>query len=73
MKQTVHRGYVVTAISREHAPGEWRSRWSAVKAVYATEARLKAADVAEPYRTEPEADEAGLREGCAWVDSFGEE
>ena len=71
MKQTEHRGYIVTVISREHAPREWRVRWSAVKVVYASEADSKAADVGTPYRTESEADEAGLREGCAWVDSFG--
>ena len=71
MKQTVHRGYLVTAISRDHVSGEWRSRWRAVKLVDASEADSKAADVGTPYRTESEADEAGLREGCAWVESFG--
>jgi len=70
VKQTVHRGYIVTAISREHASGEWRSRWSAVRVVDASEADSKAGDVGMPHRTESDADEAGLREGCAWVDSL---
>lgn len=70
MKQTVHRGYIVTAISREHASGEWRSRWSAVRVVDASEADSKAGDVGMPHRTESDADEAGLREGCAWIDSL---
>ena len=70
MKQTVHRGYLVTAVSREDPPGEWRSRWSA-KRIGESEAHFESWKTVGAYLTESEADEAGLLAGCDWVDKYG--
>jgi len=71
MKQTEHRGYIVTVTSHANRRGEWDSRWSAIRTESPFEAHFKAAEAGAPYPTEFRADEAGLQEGCAWVDSHG--
>ena len=71
MKQTEHGGYIVTVMSHENRRGEWDPRWSAVKTDTPFEAHFKTVEAGAPYSTEVEADDAGLREGCAWVESHG--
>jgi len=71
VRQTERHGYIVTVMAHANGRGEWDSRWSAVKTDSPFEAHFKAADAGAPYLTEFDADQAGLQEGCAWVDSHG--
>ena len=71
MKQAEVRGYIVTVMSEEVPRGGWNSRWSAIRTHRPFEAHFKDAESEAPYSTESEADDAGLREGCAWIESHG--
>jgi len=67
-----HRGYTIVAQSREDplGSGEWFPRWTATR-LDKPSADSKSGTVAQICRTESEADDAALRDGCSWIDSFG--
>jgi hypothetical protein len=64
-----HRGYHVSVLSREDRRGQWRASWSVVRI---SESGARAPEprwLPVGFDSLSDADEAGFREACAYIDS----
>ena len=71
METTEYRGYRIKATSSEDESGKWLASWTADR-LSGSGAFSKSGSVRRKVTNEGAADDAALREACAWVDQYGQ-